>query len=387
MARNRYYSGPVRDHFDGTRFHSAGQPSTDRSFRDLWRWHRNGNKAAWPRHVPVTPAVPPKRSHTPRVTMVGHASVLIQVAGLNLLTDPVWSDRASPLRFAGPKRVTAPGIAFDDLPPIDAVLVSHNHYDHLDLHTLRRLQRRDAPQIVTPLGNDTILRRSLRKTNVHVADWHDRVTLGETVEVSLTPSNHWSARGLGDRRMALWSGFWIHTPEAQIWFAGDTGYGDGAVFRDIRARHGAPDVALIPIGAYEPRWFMAVRMVLRQLRPACTPARISRLAAPRGKCHGVDNTDNRIGRPMNRRLAIVAGPLLFLGLAACEPVPGEGSGPGMVTVPESVSSIAAPYQDLTTARVRADGCYWYTHTGPVETTEVPLRTPNGSPICTQAGAS
>ena len=261
MARNRYYSGPVSDHFDGERFHSAGQPATDRSLRDLLRWQREGNRARWPRHVAVEPDLPPERSAAARITMVGHASLLIQVAGLNLLTDPVWSERASPLRFAGPRRVTAPGIAFDRLPPIDAVLVSHNHYDHLDLATLRRLQAGHRPQMVMPLGTDATVRRALPAARIATGDWHDRIALAPGVSVTLTPANHWSARGLGDRRMALWSGFWIETPQTRIWFAGDTGYGDGAIFREIRARHGAPEIALIPIGAYAPRWFMAPQHV------------------------------------------------------------------------------------------------------------------------------
>ncbi|OOY06013.1 MBL fold metallo-hydrolase [Thioclava sp. F28-4] len=256
MARNRYYSGPVSDHFDGERFHPHGQPSTDRSFRDILKWHREGQRARWPKHVPVEPNVPPERSEDARLTMVGHASVLIQVAGLNLLTDPVWSERASPLRFAGPRRVTAPGIAFDNLPPIDAVLISHNHYDHLDTVTLRKLHKRHRPKMVMPLGTDATVRRAVRGAQIETGDWHDRIALAPGVSVTLTPANHWSARGLGDRRMALWSGFWIDTPQSRIWFAGDTGYGDGALFRDIRARHGAPDIAVIPIGAYEPRWFM-----------------------------------------------------------------------------------------------------------------------------------
>ncbi|WP_375688973.1 MBL fold metallo-hydrolase [Pseudooceanicola sp. LIPI14-2-Ac024] len=261
MPGNRYYSGPVSDHFDGERFHSPGQPGTDRSFADLRRWRREGQRAAWPAHVPVTPAVPPARSVVPRLTMVGHASVLIQVAGLNLLTDPVWSDRASPVSFAGPKRVTAPGIAFAQLPPIDAVLLSHNHYDHLDVATLRRLKAGHDPLMVMPLGTDATVRRSVRGARVAVGDWHDRIELGEGVSVCLTPANHWSSRGLRDRRMALWCGYWIDSPAGRIWFAGDTGYGDGAVFRGIRARHGAPEIALIPIGAYEPRWFMGAQHV------------------------------------------------------------------------------------------------------------------------------
>jgi len=257
MRRNRYYAGPQSDHFDGHRFHSPGQPTTDRSFGELMRWRREGKRAEWPGHVPVTATVPPERSAAPRVTMVGHATVLIQVEGLNILTDPVWSDRASPFRFAGPRRVTAPGIDFAHLPPIDAVLLSHNHYDHLDVHTLRRLHAHHRPRMVMPLGTDATVRRAVRSADIVTGDWHDRVTLGPGVTVTLTPANHWSARGFRDRRHALWCGFWIETPGPGIWFAGDTGYGDGAIFRAIRNRHGAPDLALIPIGAYEPRWFMA----------------------------------------------------------------------------------------------------------------------------------
>ena len=261
MPRNRYYSGPVTDHFDGTRFHSPGQPVTDRSFRDLWRWQRSGARAKWPSTVPVTQSIPPERSARPRLTMVGHATLLIQVAGLNLLTDPVWSDRASPLRFAGPRRVTAPGIDFEHLPPIDAVLLSHNHYDHLDLDTLKRLHREHGPRMIMPLGTEATVRKGVRGARVETGDWHDSHALAPGITATLTPANHWSSRGVRDRRHALWSGFWIDTPEAQIWFAGDTGYGNGAVFHDIRARHGAPDIAILPIGAYEPRWFMSAQHV------------------------------------------------------------------------------------------------------------------------------
>lgn len=261
LPRNRYHSGSVTDHFDGLRFHTPGQPSPDRSLRDIWRWRRESERAPWPAKVEIVPAVPLARSEAPRITMVGHATVLIQVAGLNILTDPVWSRRAGPWGRTGPKRVTAPGIAFDDLPRIDVVLVSHNHYDHLDVATLRRLHRRDRPQMVMPLGTDATARRAAPDMLVRTADWHDRVELASGVAVTLTPANHWSSRGLTDRRMALWCGFWIDSPQARIWFAGDTGWGDGAIFADIHARHGAPDVALIPIGAYAPRWFMAPQHV------------------------------------------------------------------------------------------------------------------------------
>lgn len=186
--------------------------------------------------------------------MVGHATLLIQAGGLNCLTDPVWSNRASPVRFAGPKRVTAPGIAWNDLPPVDAVLLSHCHYDHLDGATLRRLHARDAPLMVMPLGNDRIVRGWVPDARIAVGDWHDRIALGSGAATTLTRANHWSARTGRDRRMALWAGHFVETSAGSIWFAGDTGY--GTIFADIRERHGTPDVALIPIGAYDPRWFM-----------------------------------------------------------------------------------------------------------------------------------
>ncbi len=256
MSGNRYYAGPTSDHFDGSRFHTPGHPATDRSLRDLLRWRRSGTRARWPAQVPVLTVIPPAHSDLPRLTMVGHASILIQVAGLNLLTDPVWSPRASPIGFLGPRRVTAPGIEFDRLPAIDAVLLSHNHYDHLDTATLRRLHAVHDPLMVMPLGTDACVRKAVRGARIVTGDWHDRIALPGGVSVTLTRANHWSARGLLDRRMALWCGFWIDSPAGRIWYAGDTGYGDGSVFRDIRERHGAPDIALIPIGAYEPRWFM-----------------------------------------------------------------------------------------------------------------------------------
>ena len=259
MTGNRYYQGPASDHFDGRRFFNPGQPPTDRSLADIWRWRRTSKPARWPAAVPVTPTRPDERVDGLRVTMVGHATLLIQAGGLNILTDPVWSERASPVRFAGPKRVTAPGIAWADLPPIDVVLLSHCHYDHLDVATLRRLRQEHNPLMVMPLGNDTIVRAAVPDARIAVGDWGDRLPIGAGAAATLTRANHWSARGVRDRRMALWCGFFLHLNGSAMWFAGDTGYGDGAIFRDIRAKLGAPDVALIPIGAYAPRWFMAAQ--------------------------------------------------------------------------------------------------------------------------------
>ncbi|WP_237650203.1 MBL fold metallo-hydrolase [Xanthomonas translucens] len=255
--KNPYYSGPVSDHFDGVRFFNPGQPTIDNSLGKVVRWKAAMGAARWPAQVPVNPCVPAPRHDRLHITMVGHATLLIQVAGINLLTDPVWSQRASPSQIAGPKRVTAPGVTFADLPPIDAVLLSHNHYDHFDIATLRKLHQAHRPLFVMPLGNDRLLRNSVADARIATGDWHDRLPIGATATATLTRANHWSSRGVRDRRMALWCGFLIETARGCVWFAGDTGYGDGAIFREIRARYGAPDVALIPIGAYAPRWFMA----------------------------------------------------------------------------------------------------------------------------------
>ena len=257
MRRNRYYQGPRSDHFDGERFLNPGHPSTDRSLGQLLRWRFGEPHPAWPADAGEVPECrPAARVDGLTITMVGHASVLIQVAGLNLLVDPVWSERASPVRFAGPRRANPPGIAFADLPPIDAVLVTHSHYDHLDAATLARLRVAHDPRLVVPLGVDAVIARAVPGWVAEARDWGGTVALGRDVAVTLHPAHHWSARGIGDRRMALWCGFVIQAPAGVVYVVGDTGYGDGAIFRQVRERFGAPLAAVVPIGAYEPRWFM-----------------------------------------------------------------------------------------------------------------------------------
>jgi L-ascorbate metabolism protein UlaG (beta-lactamase superfamily) len=259
MARNLYYRGPVSDHFDGLRFlNPAGEPQTDRTLREVLRWRRNVPDNPWPVSVPVTPARPVAAVEGVRITMVGHATVLIQIGGLNILTDPVWARRASPVGFAGPKRVTEPGVAWADLPRIDAVLLSHNHYDHLDMAGLRWLVRDHDPLIVTPLGNDAIVRRRIPAARLVALDWGESAVVCAAL-VHVVPALHWSSRSPRDRRMALWGGFMLRFGARLIYFAGDTGYGTGDIFRRLRADFGPVDIALLPIGAYDPRWFMAAQ--------------------------------------------------------------------------------------------------------------------------------
>jgi L-ascorbate metabolism protein UlaG (beta-lactamase superfamily) len=256
MPRNPYYSGPVSDHFDGLRFFNPGL-DTDKSRADLLRFLLFEKRALWPENWPSPYAdTPPAVSDALRVTLIGHASYLIQIAGLNILIDPVYAMRASPFGFTGPKRVNAPGIAFDDLPKIDVVLVTHNHYDHLDVATLSRLAARDDPRVVTPLGNDSIMKAHDPKIRVDAYDWGERADLGTGVTVTPVPTAHWSARGLGDRRKALWASFVIETPAGRLYHVGDSAYAEGRNFRAHRQEYGPFRLALLPIGAYEPRWFM-----------------------------------------------------------------------------------------------------------------------------------
>lgn len=256
MPGNRYYRGPPSDHFDGNRFFNPHQPSTDRSFSELLRWRFGGGRERWLAAAPARQVVPDNRVDGLRITLVGHATVLIQASGRNILVDPVWSPRASPFRWVGPRRANPPGVAFDDLPPIDTVLLTHNHYDHLDTFTLERLWDRDRPRIIAPLGNDAVVTRAVPRIGVEAHDWRQKVDLGDGAVLWLHPAHHWSARGMRDRRMALWCGFVVSTPAGTVYLAGDTGYGDGQIFRDVKRDYLPIDVAILPIGAYAPRWFM-----------------------------------------------------------------------------------------------------------------------------------
>jgi L-ascorbate metabolism protein UlaG (beta-lactamase superfamily) len=257
-ATARYYDGPVSDHFDGTRFFDP-HGTQPKSLATLLRWYAGRARAEWPAWAPSPYAdKPPARVEGAewRISYVGHASLLLQTAGLNILIDPVWAERVSPVSFAGPKRVNDPGIAFDALPPVDVVLVSHCHYDHLDVETLSRLAANHNARVVTPLGNDTIMTAHDPEIRAEPYDWHRRISLGPTVNVTLVPTRHWSARGLTDRNKALWASFVIETPAGRIYHVADSGYGDGHHFRDARDRYGPFRLAVLPIGAYEPRWFM-----------------------------------------------------------------------------------------------------------------------------------
>jgi L-ascorbate metabolism protein UlaG (beta-lactamase superfamily) len=254
---SRYYSGPVSDHFDGTRFFGP-RPSGDKGLGPLLKWQLAGGRAKWPKWIENQQfPSPPERvlGESVRLTMIGHVTVLIQTEGMNILTDPVWSSRASPSQYAGPKRVRAPGIAMDALPPIDLILVSHNHYDHLDTATLANLVRRFDPLIITPLGNDTIIRKAAPTARITALDWDARTEFGG-LGIEAEPVNHWSARWSTDRNEALWAGLTVHAPTKRLFFNGDSGFAEGWWADRLIKKHKRIDVSLSPIGAYAPRWFM-----------------------------------------------------------------------------------------------------------------------------------
>ncbi|MGE3064984.1 MAG: MBL fold metallo-hydrolase [Hyphomicrobiaceae bacterium] len=255
---NAYYQGPPSDHFDGTRFFNPNGVGP-RGPGAFLKWQFGSRGERWPASFPSPfNDKPPARvaGGRLRITFVGHATFLIQTAGRNILVDPVWSERASPVSFAGPRRVNVPGIAFDDLSHIDAVLITHNHYDHMDTGTIARLWQRDRPVVVAALGNDAILKDAIPGLAVTAGDWGDSVALDGGVTVHVVPTQHWSARGTTDRMHALWASFVVRTADRGVYCVGDSGFGDGSIFRAVGRDHPGLDVALLPIGAYEPRWFM-----------------------------------------------------------------------------------------------------------------------------------
>ncbi len=251
------YHGPPSDHFDGARFFNdprVHQPNGG----DLVHWSVTADAVTWPDWVEFPrgggPTRPPARvtGDDVRITFVNHSTLLVQMGGLNVLTDPVFSWRVGPTSWLGPRRHHAPGVRLEDLPTIDAVVLSHDHYDHLDRPTLERIAERDRPTVFAGLGNGALLASSGVVAPVEL-DWWACRPIGSG-RICALPAQHNSRRGLLDGGRTLWASYWIETAAGSVYFGGDTGYGPH--FAHIRERFGAPCVALLPIGAYRPRWIM-----------------------------------------------------------------------------------------------------------------------------------
>ena len=247
------YHGPKSDHFDGNVFVNM-PPYSQHNFFDVIRWSFTANRAKWPTHVDNNslPNLNPVSGNQVKTTYINHATMLLQTENLNLLTDPIWTKRASPFFWFGPKRVRAPGVAFENLPQIDVVLVSHNHYDHLSLPTLKMLSDKFHPVIIVPLGLKDLLERH-GILNVIELDWWQTYSVKNAV-ITFLPTQHWSQRGVGDKCKTFWGSYGIVTSNKHIYFAGDTGY--SPLFKEIRQKWGKPDLALLPIGSNQPAWFM-----------------------------------------------------------------------------------------------------------------------------------
>jgi len=256
------YKGPVSAHFDGTKF--VNTPPFYHGFLDVIKWGFARDPGVWPKWIdePYGPP-PPERvaDGRLRVTYINHATVLVQMDGVNILTDPVWANSLSPLGFWGPVRHRNPGLRMEDLPPLSAVLISHNHYDHMDVVTLRQLAgasnsqapaRSGTPRFITTLGNTQELQLNGIANSTDM-DWWDTIDLGP-VKVTCVPALHFSGRGIGDRNRTLWGGFVISGPSGSVYFVGDTGF--GPQFEQVRQRFPDVRLALLPIGAYRPKWFM-----------------------------------------------------------------------------------------------------------------------------------
>jgi L-ascorbate metabolism protein UlaG (beta-lactamase superfamily) len=249
------YRGPITNHFNGKKFLNL-DPAERKGFFDFLRWQLTRKRGPWNRWTDSQPGsrpVPCVTGKDLRVTFINHATVLIQTEGLNILTDPIWSERASPLSWAGPKRHRSPGLKFEDLPPIDIVLVSHNHYDHLDIQTLLRLHADHHPRFVIGLGNLAFL--TARGINdVVELDWWEVAKIADELTVTCVPAKHFSGRGLSDGDATLWCGYVIQASSGNVYFAGDTAL--GSHFIEVKRRFRSFRLVLLPIGAYLPRWFM-----------------------------------------------------------------------------------------------------------------------------------
>jgi L-ascorbate metabolism protein UlaG (beta-lactamase superfamily) len=257
FAAPTYHGGPSA-HFDGNEFFSPGatkKPTS--SVGALLKWQAQRQPGKWSEFRVVPPGAAPLSQVSMgelRVTFINHATTLVQLDGVNILTDPIYSKRCSPVSFVGPARVRPPGIDFESLPRIDAVVLSHNHYDHMDIPTLKRLvDTWPHMRIFAGLGNKAFLDSQHFPDVVELDWWEFKEFKGITIQS--VPNQHFSNRGLGDSNGTLWTAYALKGANGYAYFAGDTGY--GSHFSQVYEKLGAPRVAILPIGAYKPEWFMS----------------------------------------------------------------------------------------------------------------------------------
>jgi L-ascorbate metabolism protein UlaG (beta-lactamase superfamily) len=247
------HQGPIDTHFNGRYFHNiAPTPST--SFLKILLWRLTREVPAWQPPIINTAINLPKhiRKNETCITPIFHACTLIQTHDANILTDPIWRERASPFDWIGPKRIQPPALTFKQLPRIHYVLISHNHYDSMDLPTLKRLMHRDHPTFITGLGNQHLLKQH-HLHPLSILDWWQKAQ-NTNIPIQFVPAQHFSGRGLFDRNKTLWGGFILNTPGGTVYFSGDTGL--GSFMRKIQQRSASIRMALLPIGAYQPRHIM-----------------------------------------------------------------------------------------------------------------------------------
>lgn len=250
----RPYKGPITNHFNGTKFINPSQRAAN-GFKEVGEYGRKRKPDRWTRVADpghMTRAIPIPKPNSIQYTFINHSTFIIHVDGLNILTDPIWSERCSPFQFAGPRRMRPPGISFDNLPQIDLVILSHNHYDHLDKNTIKKIQKAYNPSYFVPLGLKSLMKKWGCK-KVAELDWWQETSF-QNLTITATPANHFSSRGIFDRDKTLWAGYIMQSPEKKIYYTGDTGYSD--IFKEIGTKKGPFDLAFIPIGAYKPEWFM-----------------------------------------------------------------------------------------------------------------------------------
>lgn len=246
------------DHFNGTKFYNPTlEKQISPGISDVVKMMREGREK-WPKYIDKCgiPKLHEKlEADDVAITFVNHATFLIQFQNLNILTDPVWANCASPVQWFGPKRVRPCGVALNDLPNIDLILLSHNHYDHLDVDTLKILNARFSPKVFVALGDKKLL-NSIGFSDVEEFDWWDNIKVNQDTEITFTPTQHSSGRGLLDRDKSLWGSYYIRHGKRSVYFGGDSGY--STHYKEINKRLGSPEFALLGIGSYAPSWFMKV---------------------------------------------------------------------------------------------------------------------------------